>query len=105
MKAPEFYRWFGQKVKSRRMELGIAQEDLATVLGILRSAMSAIEKGTRQVTFYESKVLHSCLGIRPSYSEVSEAIAKRHVPKLKILVDKRNAEKFAARIGRMEGEE
>jgi DNA-binding XRE family transcriptional regulator len=105
VKRAQFCEWFGNKVKRRRMELRINQADLAEVMEIPRTAIIAIESGRREVSFYEAKILHSCLGIRPDYAHVSEAIAKRHVNKLKVLTDKRIAQKFSARIGRMEGEE
>lgn len=40
---------FGQKVRKRREELGISQQEIATALGIDQAKVSLIERGGRKV--------------------------------------------------------
>lgn len=47
----------GERLKSAREYLGLSQEEVAKVIGIPRSALSAIESGVRGVDVLELKAL------------------------------------------------
>lgn len=104
MTAEKFNRAFGALVKKRRDELQIAQDDVATVLGIPRSGLSALESGSRAATFFEAKALMSCLGIRPK-DVTSEEFYAVFVPKLKALTKARDLAKLRKSIGAAEAYE
>jgi DNA-binding XRE family transcriptional regulator len=52
----------GMRIKKLRVEHGYSQEDLAKILGISRSSVVQMEKGTRQVSAIEMSTLSVMLG-------------------------------------------
>lgn len=68
MEEKNFNEAFGQRVKSRREELGITQDELAHKIGYKnRSTVSGIEAGTRTVNPEYINALASALETTPSY--------------------------------------
>lgn len=68
MEEKKFNEAFGQRVKSRREELGITQDELAHKIGYKnRSTVSGIEAGTRTVNPEYINALASALETTPSY--------------------------------------
>lgn len=74
MKQIQFYgnkNIISNKVKERRMELNMSQEELAARLQTMnvnvdQQIISKIEKNKRQVTDYEVACLCKCLNIEPN---------------------------------------
>lgn len=74
MKQIQFYgnkNIISNKVKERRMELNMSQEELAARLQTMnvnvdQQIISKIEKNKRQVTDYEVACLCKCLSIEPN---------------------------------------
>lgn len=44
-------RQLGQRIRSRRKEVGLSQEKLALVAGVGRSYLGGVERGERNITF------------------------------------------------------
>lgn len=101
----EFNRKFGSTVARRRMELQIAQEDVALLLSLPRTAITAIEGGHRGISFFEAKVLMACLGIRPKDLYDTEVFTNVYAPKLRALCKARDLAKLRNSIGRKAYEE
>ena len=54
---------FGLKVKQRRKELGISQEELAYRAGVHRTYIGIIERAERNITLSNIKRLADALGV------------------------------------------
>lgn len=62
----EACRTFGQAIRSRRVELGISQEELASRAGLHRTYIADIERGVRNIGLLNIIRLAEALGILPS---------------------------------------
>lgn len=64
----EFLLEMGSRIKSKRVELGYSQEELAKKCGFKgRSAISMIELGLRDIAHDKIVALAKALGISPAY--------------------------------------
>ena len=58
----------GEKVKARREQIGMTQEELAKKMGYKnKSSITKIEKGERDLPQSKIKQIADCLGTSPSY--------------------------------------
>lgn len=58
----------GEKIKKRRMELGLSQEDLAKKAGVSRVQISNLERGASQFcTWKTMQKLSKALEVAPNY--------------------------------------
>ena len=58
----------GKKIKKRRMELGLSQDDLAKKAGMSRVQISNLERGASQFgTWKTVQKLSNALEVSPSY--------------------------------------
>jgi len=69
---PDVLARFGRRVRARRMELGVSQEDLAAESGLDRTYISGIERGTRNVALRNIERLAQAL--KMSLSELMEGL-------------------------------
>lgn len=60
-----FYEEFGRRLKERRKQAGLTQEDLGNRVGLSRTAITNIELGNQQVHLHRFVLLSSALGIDP----------------------------------------
>lgn len=58
----DFNKELGKRIRERRKEIGVSQEDLALLADIDRSYVSGIERGGRNVSF--SILCKLCLAMR-----------------------------------------
>jgi transcriptional regulator with XRE-family HTH domain len=58
----DFNKELGKRIRKRRKEIGVSQEDLALLADIDRSYVSGIERGGRNVSF--SILCKLCLAMR-----------------------------------------
>ena len=56
---------FGQRVRARRMELGLSQEALAQLAGLHRTYVGSLERGERNVALLNIVRLGKALGVDP----------------------------------------
>jgi len=63
---------FGQRVRARRLELGLSQEDLAAESGLDRTYVSGIERGKRNVALRNIERLAQALKL--SLSELMDGL-------------------------------
>lgn len=56
---------FGQRVRTRRMELGLSQEVLAQRAGLHRTYVGSLERGERNVALLNIVRLGKALGVDP----------------------------------------
>ena len=56
---------FGQRVRARRMELGLSQESLAQLAGLHRTYVGSLERGERNVALVNIVRLGKALGVDP----------------------------------------
>lgn len=54
---------FGEHVRSKRIQLGLSQEELADKAGLDRTYVGGIERGRRNVSLLNIKKLADALGI------------------------------------------
>jgi transcriptional regulator with XRE-family HTH domain len=59
-------REFGRRVRDRRVELGLSQEDLAERAGLHRTYISSLEQGRRNVAVHNVVRLAEALDIDPA---------------------------------------
>lgn len=59
-------RLFGENVRKERLARGITQQELAARLGMERSYLSELERGTRNPTIQALGRLALALGVEPS---------------------------------------
>jgi len=69
----EALRRLGQRIKSRRGELGLTQEDLADEAGLHRTYISLLEVGKRNPSILTLRKIALALGVR--ISDLLEDIA------------------------------
>lgn len=60
-------REFGRRVRDRRVELGLSQEDLAERAGLHRTYISSLEQGRRNVAVHNVVRLAEALDIDPAH--------------------------------------
>ena len=63
---------FGARVRELRLSLGLSQEAFAAQCGLERTYISGIERGVRNVSLLNIKVLSEALGI--SISELTKEL-------------------------------
>jgi transcriptional regulator with XRE-family HTH domain len=66
MKADDFARQFGQKVRALRVAREMSQEALADAAGLHRTHISLIERGQRSVRLETVRSLAVALGVQPA---------------------------------------
>jgi len=54
---------FGQKVRERRFELGLSQEELATKAGVHRTYVGMIERAEKNITLTNIEKIAKALGL------------------------------------------
>lgn len=54
---------FGQKVRERRFELGLSQEELATRAGVHRTYVGMIERAEKNITLTNIEKIAKALGL------------------------------------------
>ena len=70
--ATTFYRLVGERVRSRRVSLGMTQESLAKVVGTARTSITNLEKGTQHVPLHVLLAVAGELGV-----EIADLLPKR----------------------------
>jgi transcriptional regulator with XRE-family HTH domain len=65
-------RRFGQRLRERRLALGLSQEAFAQAAGLDRTYISGIERGKRNVSLRNIEILAQTLGT--SISELTESL-------------------------------
>ena len=61
----KIYQIFGQKVKERRKELGLTQEELAKASRLHRTYIAGIEAGKRNISLKSLEKLAKALKVNP----------------------------------------
>ncbi|MCU1462834.1 MAG: transcriptional regulator [Acidimicrobiales bacterium] len=56
----------GDRVRARRTELGLSQEDLAAATGLHRTYVGSVERGERNISLLNIVRLADSLGIDPA---------------------------------------
>lgn len=64
---------FGQRIRGKRTELGLSQEAFADKCGLDRTYISGIERGKRNVSLLNIKVIANALGT--SVSELTQGLS------------------------------
>lgn len=59
------YEMFGQRVKDRRKELGMRQEDLAALTGLTRASIANIEAGKQRFPLHVIYEFANALAVDP----------------------------------------
>lgn len=59
-------REFGQRVRDRRLKLGLSQEELADRADLHRTYISSLEQGRRNVAVHNVVRLAEALGVDPA---------------------------------------
>lgn len=100
----EIYTKLGNRIKKLREQLGISQQRLAELLGVLRPTVSQIENGERKITADEliklSEIFNisveSLLDLRkePEVILMESKKRKKQRPQIRINVPQKNLEKF-----------
>lgn len=62
---PEPEELFGQRVRARRLELGLSQEGLADICDLHWSYVGQVERGKRNLTLYSILILAEGLEVDP----------------------------------------
>jgi transcriptional regulator with XRE-family HTH domain len=57
---------FGKKVRSKRLEVGISQEELAFQSGLHRTYVGSVERGERNISLENIYLLAKSLNCKPS---------------------------------------
>lgn len=57
---------FAKRVRARRLELGLSQEQLAEKAGIHRTYVGMLERGEKNVTIYNIDRIATALSVDPS---------------------------------------
>jgi transcriptional regulator with XRE-family HTH domain len=65
-KTPDILSQFGDRVRELRQTQGISQESFATVCGLDRTYISGIERGKRNVSLRNLKLIAHGLGVKLS---------------------------------------
>lgn len=65
MNVPSLYRRIGTTIKGRRQQLGLTQQQLATVLGISRASLANIETGRQRLLVHQLYRLADKLDLQP----------------------------------------
>lgn len=65
----------GNRVRARRKELGLAQEQLSLVAGIDRSYMGRIERGEQNLSF--TVLCKVCIALECDVAAITQGIPKR----------------------------
>lgn len=55
----------GEKIKARRIELGMTTEDLGKLIGVQRSAVTKYEKGKIELRASQIQTIANALGVSP----------------------------------------
>ncbi|MBI1753070.1 MAG: helix-turn-helix transcriptional regulator [Acidobacteria bacterium] len=63
---------FGQRIREKRIELGLSQEAFADKCGLDRTYISGIERGKRNVSLLNIEVIAKALGT--SVSELTQEV-------------------------------
>ena len=63
---------FGQRVRSRRLELGLTQEDLADLAGFDRTYVSLVERGARNPALLN--IVRLAVALQTSPSELLKSL-------------------------------
>ena len=66
----------GQRIRERRKNLGLTQEELAARAGIDRSYTGGVERGTRNLTF--SVLCEICRGLACDVAELTHNLPSVH---------------------------
>lgn len=56
---------FGRRVRERRLELGMSQEDLAHACGLHRTYIGSVERGRRNISLVNIVRIADALGVDP----------------------------------------
>lgn len=56
---------FGKKVRAKRLELGLSQEELADKAGVHRTYIGMIERAEKNITLENIEKIAKALGINP----------------------------------------
>lgn len=56
---------FGKKVRARRLELGLSQEELADKAGVHRTYIGMIERAEKNITLENIEKIAKSLGVTP----------------------------------------
>ena len=62
----EISRWIGERIRNRRVELGLSHEQLAVKAGLNRSTISLYESGNRVPTITSALRVAAALDVRLS---------------------------------------
>ena len=65
MDMTKIYQIFGQKIKKRRKELDLTQEELAKISGLHRTYIAGIEAGKRNISLKNLEKLATALKVNP----------------------------------------
>ena len=57
---------FGHKVRERRTDLGLSQEELAARAGVHRTYIGMIERAEKNITLENIEKIAKALGLKPS---------------------------------------
>jgi transcriptional regulator with XRE-family HTH domain len=62
----EVLKAVGAEIRRRRLELGISQEELATLCDLHRTYIGSVERGERNISLYNIVSISNALKCKPS---------------------------------------
>ncbi|MCI0419325.1 MAG: helix-turn-helix domain-containing protein [Acidobacteria bacterium] len=65
-KATNLRKVFARKLRHRRLQLGISQEELAELAGLHRTYVSSVERGERNISIDNIERIAAALKLQPS---------------------------------------
>jgi transcriptional regulator with XRE-family HTH domain len=99
------YRAFGRALKSARTDAGLTQREVAQRVGLARTSITNIERGTQHISLHQLFLLASAVGARPEellpdeHLSLEDLVPARALRDLRAEDDERD---FAVRVLRQD---
>ncbi len=95
------YREFGRRLRSARLEADLTQREVAQRVGLQRTSITNIERGTQHISLHQLFQLASAVGVTPEELLPDQAAALEELVPARALKDLRADEEgldFAVRV-------
>ena len=101
MRVDGLYREFGRKLRKARLEADLTQRDVARRVGLQRTSITNIERGTQHISLHQLFLLASAVGVAPQELLPDEEVALEELVPARALKGLRADEQdldFAVRV-------